>query len=257
MSFNERVVIVTGAGSGIGRGIATLLATEGARVVVAEVNEKRGAEVANELAKVDATAKFIPTDVSDERSVQTMVEATVETFGCIYGLVNNAGIETAADLTETSVQDWERVLAVNLRSVFLCSRAAIPHMRKNRKGSIVNIASVHANFGFEHASAYDASKGGIVAVTRTIALENGPYQIRANSVCPGYIDTPMWDSWLAEQAEPEKVERETSEWHPLRRRGKPLDVARAVKFLLSDDAEWITGASLVVDGGMSARFFGY
>jgi len=257
VSLNQRVVIVTGAGSGIGRGTATLLASEGARIVVAEINTQKGAEVASDLAKAGATAKFIATDVSDEQSVQRMVETTLETFGSLYGLVNNAGIETTAHLTDTSTQDWDRVLAVNLRSVFLCSRAAIPHMRKNRKGSIVNIASVHANFGFEGASPYDASKGGIVAVTRTIALENGPYQIRANSICPGYIDTPMWDAWLAEQKEPEKVERETRQWHPLRRRGTPLDVARAVKFLLSDDTEWITGASLVVDGGLSARFFGY
>jgi 3(or 17)beta-hydroxysteroid dehydrogenase len=140
--------------------------------------------------------------------------------------------------------------------VFLCSRAAIPHMRREGRGSIVNIASVHANFGFEGYSAYDASKGGIVAVTKTIALENGRYQIRANAICPGYIDTRMWDSWLAAQPDPEKIDRETRQWHPLGRRGTPLDIARAVRFLLSDEAEWITGISLVADGGMSARFFG-
>ena len=120
----------------------------------------------------------------------------------------------------------------------------------------MNTASVHANFGFQGYSAYDASKGGIVAVTRTIALENGRYQIRANAICPGYIDTAMWDSWLAAQPDATRIERETRQWHPLRRRGTPLDIARAVGFLLSDEAEWITGISLVVDGGMSTRFFG-
>jgi NAD(P)-dependent dehydrogenase (short-subunit alcohol dehydrogenase family) len=164
-----------------------------------------------------------------------------------YSWVTNSRLrkhlETSADLTATPAQEWDRILAVNLRSVFLCFRAAIPHMRKAGRGSIVNIASVHANFGFEGASAYDASKGAIVSVTRTMALENGPFQIRANSICPGYIDTPMWDSWLASQADSEKIERETQEWHPLRRRGRPLDIARAVKFLLSDEAEWITGTS--------------
>lgn len=257
MSLNQQVVIVTGAGSGIGRGTAQLLASEGARVIIAEINEQKGAETASELKWDGAAVKFVRTDVADERSVQEMVGETLSTFGSIYGLVNNAGIETSADLTTTSTQEWDRILAVNLRGVFLCSRAAIPHMRKNGRGSIVNIASVHANFAFEGYSAYDASKGGIVAVTRTIALENGPFQIRANSICPGHIDTPMWDTWLASQRDLEKIERETQEWHPLRRRGTPKDIAHAVKFLLSDEAEWITGASLVVDGGLSVRFFGY
>jgi NAD(P)-dependent dehydrogenase (short-subunit alcohol dehydrogenase family) len=130
-------------------------------------------------------------------------------------------------------------------------------MRRQRGGAIVNIASVHAYFGFEGHAAYDASKGGIVALTRTIALENGPFHIRANVVCPGYIDTPMWDEWLATLPDPDRMDRETKEWHPLRRRGTPADVAKAVRFLLSDDSDWITGASLVVDGGLSIRYFGY
>ena len=195
MSLNQKVVIVTGAGSGIGRGTAQLLASEGARVVIAEINQQKGAEAADQLNRAGGAVKFVSTDVADERSVQDMVKETLSTFGSIYGLVNNAGIETAAaDMATTPTQEWDRTLAVNLRGVFLCSRAAIPHMRTNGKGSIVNIASVHANFAFEGCSAYDASKGGIVSVTRTIALENGPFQIRANSICPGYIDTPMWDT---------------------------------------------------------------
>lgn len=256
MSLDGKVVIVTGAGSGIGRGTAMLLASSGAKVVIAEMNTESGAEVLEEIKGSGGSARFVPTDVSDERSVQSMVEATAADFGPIYGLVNNAGIGHWAELSSMPLEDWDRVLAVNLRSVFLCCRAVLPHMRRNGTGSIVNIASVHANFGFEGCSVYDASKGGVVSVTRTLALENGPYQIRANAICPGYIDTPIWSSWLANQPNPEQVERETREWHPLRRRGTPLDIGRAVKFLLSDEAEWITGASLVVDGGLSVRFFG-
>ena|SRR5207247_1947371 len=256
MSLKERVVIVTGAGSGIGRGTAELLASEGAKIVIAEINQTGGMDTLEAIVSAGGTAKFIQTNVADEQSVRLMVEAAVACYGSIYGLVNNAGIELESELSSMTVADWDRILSVNLRSVFLCSRAAIPHMRREGRGSIINIASVHANFGFERYSAYDASKGGIVAVTRTIALENGPYQIRANAICPGYIDTAMWASWLGAQPDPEKTERETRQWHPLRRRGTPLDIARAVRFLLSDEAEWITGISLVVDGGMSARFFG-
>lgn len=256
MSLKECVVIVTGAGSGIGRGTAKLLASEGAKIVIAEINQAGGTATLEEIVSSGGTAKFIHTNVADEQSVRLMVEEAVASYGSIYGLVNNAGIELEAELSSMTSADWDRILAVNLRSVFLCSRAAIPHMRRYGRGSIVSIASVHANFGFEGYSAYDASKGGIVAVTRTIALENGPYQIRANAICPGYIDTAMWHSWLATQADPERIERETRQWHPLRRRGTPLDIARAVRFLLSDEAEWISGISLVVDGGMSVRFFG-
>ena len=257
MSFQNRVVIVTGSGSGIGRGTAELLASDGALVIVAEINEASGKAVADQITKKGGTAKFIRTDVSDEASVVNMVEQATAAFGPVTALVNNAGIEENAPMISMTAANWDRVLAVNLRSVFLCSRAVIPHMRQSGGGAIVNIASVHANFGFEEAAPYDASKGGIVAVTRTIALENGPYHIRANAICPGYIDTALWDQWLASVPDPERMERETREWHPLKRRGQPLDVARAVRFLLSDDAEWITGTTLVVDGGLSARYFGY
>jgi NAD(P)-dependent dehydrogenase (short-subunit alcohol dehydrogenase family) len=257
MSLAGKVVIVTGAGSGIGRETAKLLCAAGAQVIIADINEIGGNSTSKEIHTAGGFARFVQTDVASDQSVRSMVDQTLGAFGSIYGLVNNAGIEFEADLAEMSAADWDRILSVNLRGVFLCSRAAIPHMRKNHKGSVVNIASVHANFGFAGYSAYDASKGGIVALTRTIALENGPYQIRANSICPGYIDTPMWDAWLATQPDPANIERQTKDWHPLRRRGLPLDVAKAIRFLLSDDAEWITGISLVVDGGMSTRFFGY
>lgn len=149
------------------------------------------------------------------------------------------------------------IQSVNLSSVFLCTRAILPHLRKNSKGSIVNISSIHGLYAFVGHATYDTSKGGMISLTRTIALENGPYQIRANVICPGYIDTPMWDEWLATLPDPEKMDQETKQWHPLKRRGTPLDVAKAVRFLLSDDSEWITGTCLIVDGGLSIRYYGY
>ena len=257
MPFNQKVVIVTGAGSGIGQGVATLLARDQARVVIAEIDRTRGSSVAEEIRQGGGEALYVPADVSSQDSVAAMLEKTLSHWGTVYGLVNNAGIVREAEISALPADQWDLVLSVNLKSVFLCSKAVLPSMCKQRQGSIVNMASVHAYFAFAGHAAYDASKGGIVALTRTIALENGPYQIRANVVCPGYIDTPMWDEWLATLPDPEKMDRETREWHPLRRRGSPLDVAKTVRFLLSDDSDWITGASLVVDGGLSIRYFGY
>jgi NAD(P)-dependent dehydrogenase (short-subunit alcohol dehydrogenase family) len=257
MSLKDRVVIVTGAGSGIGRGIAERLAADGARVAIAEIQEAAGAAVAEGIRRAGGAAEFFPTDVAAEESVDRMVALVAERFGGIYGLVNNAGIAgTQVEADRMSTAEWERVLAVNLRGAFFCARAAIPHMRRLGRGSIVNIASVHAQFAFAGWAHYDASKGGLVSLTRTLALENGPHQIRANAILPGYIDTPLWEAWLAQQPNPEEIETATRAWHPLRRRGTPADIAKAVRFLLSDDAEWITGATLVVDGGLSVRYFG-
>lgn len=257
MSLKDRVVIVTGGGSGIGRGIAELLAGDGAKTAIAEIHEENGAAVADGIREAGGVAEFIHTDVADEGSVYQMVEQVAARFGTVYGLVNNAGIGGAqVEAARMSTEEWDRVLAVNLRGGFFCARAAIPHMRQYGKGAIVNIASVHANFAFAGWAHYDASKGGLVSMTRTLALENGPDHIRVNVICPGYIDTPLWEEWLAKQPDPDQTEHETKTWHPLRRRGAPADVAKATRFLLSDDSEWITGATLVVDGGLSVRYFG-
>jgi NAD(P)-dependent dehydrogenase (short-subunit alcohol dehydrogenase family) len=257
VSVKDRTVIVTGGGSGIGRGIAELLAADGARVAVAEINETHGAAVADEIRRRGGVAEFIPTDVASEASVNSMVGEVVARFGSLYGLVNNAGIagsQIEADRMPT--EEWDRVHAVNLRGAFYCARAAVAHMRRFGKGSIVNIASVHAQFSFAGWAHYDSSKGGLVSLTRTLALENGPHGIRVNTISPGYIDTPLWDAWLAKQPDAAEIEAATRSWHPMRRRGTPADIAKAARFLLSDDAEWITGINLVVDGGLSIRYFG-
>lgn len=257
MSLKDRTVIVTGAGSGIGRGIAELLAADGARVVIAEIHEENGAAVAEGIRRQGGVAEFIQTDVASEASVNAMVGEAVARFGSLYGLVNNAGIAgTQVEAEAMPTEEWDRVHSVNLRGAFFCARAAIPHMKRFGKGSIVNIASVHAQFSFAGWAHYDSSKGGLVSLTRTLALENGPHQIRVNTISPGYIDTPIWDAWLAKQPDAAAIEAGTRSWHPLRRRGTPADIAKATRFLLSDDAEWITGINLVVDGGLSIRYFG-
>ena len=253
-TIDQQIVIGTGAGAGIGWGIAMLVAREGATVVVAEIDAESGARCAEEIRTGGGTSAFVQTDVADAASADAMVATTLQTFGRIDALVNNAGIEIEEETTAFSTDDWQRVLEINLGGVFLCSRACLPAMRE-QGGAIVNIASVHALFGFSGAAAYDASKGGIVAMTRSLAVENGPHGIRVNAICPGYIDTPLWDKALAAYPDPEKLERLTRENHPLRRRGRPKDVAQAARFLLSDESSWITGTTLVVDGGMGAQFF--
>lgn len=253
-TLEQQVVIVTGAGSGIGRGIAHLAAKEGAAVMIAEINSDSAARSDAEIRAAGGKSAWVETDVADEASVAAMVAKTIETFGRIDALVNNAGIDVDGETTAFSTETWRRVIDINLGGVFLCSRACLPALRK-QGGAIVNIASVHATHGFPGAAAYDSSKGGIVAMTRSLAIENGPHQVRVNAICPGYIDTPLWEKCLAAEKDPERIDRQTREGHPLRRRGTPEDVAKAARFLICDEASWITGTTLVVDGGMGAQFF--
>ncbi len=253
-TLDGQVVIITGAGSGIGRGIALLAAQEGAAAMIAEIDAESAARSADEIRAAGGSSAFVETDVADAASVGAMVEKTLATFGRIDALVNNAGIDVEGETTAFGTETWRRVLDINLGGAFLCSRACLPSMRK-QGGAIVNIASVHALFGFSGAAAYDASKGGVVALTRSLAVENGPHRIRVNAICPGYIDTPLWEKALAQFPDPPKMDRQTRQSHPLGRRGTPKDVAQAARFLISDEANWITGTTLVVDGGMSAKFF--
>jgi len=253
-TLNEKVMVVTGGGAGIGQAIAELAAKEGTSVVLAEINGDQGAATVRKIEEAGGHALCVVTDVSDAVAVDAMVAETLSRFGRIDALVNNAGIDVEEETTKYTPAMWHKTIDVNLSSVFYCSRACLPALRA-RGGVIVNIASVHAHFGFAGAAAYDASKGGIVAITRSLAIENGKHNVRVNAICPGYIDTDLWEKDLAREPDPEAFDRVTRESHPLGRRGTPKDVAHAARFLLSDESNWITGTTLVVDGGMSARFF--
>ncbi len=246
--LKEKVTIVTGGASGIGRATAILFAREGARVVVADRDPTGGQETVRMIEGEGGQAIFVQTDVSRAEDVQRMVKETVSTYGRLDVLFNNAGIGETARVTEASVEHWDKVLAVNLRSVFLGCKYAIPEMVKVGGGSIINNASILAEVGFSNAPAYSASKHGVGGLTQTVALDHAAEGIRANTVCPGFIRTPM----VTEGLDPETRDY-IAGLHPLGRMGEPEEVAEAVLFLASDRSSFVTGTCLFVDGGYTAR----
>jgi NAD(P)-dependent dehydrogenase (short-subunit alcohol dehydrogenase family) len=249
MRLDNKAAIITGAAKGIGYGIAARFLEAGARVALFDIDETGLSKAAAEL-QAHGRVLAIHGDVSREDDVARAVERTAGELGAVDVLVNNAGIELAGRIPEYTVSDWDRQIGVNLKGAFLFAKHVIPRMA-SRGGAIVNISSVHAFVSYPGSGAYDASKAGMLALTRTLALEHGSDRIRVNAICPGYIDTPMMDEWLATVESPEEEMRKVLAFHPVGRIGTPRDIAQAALFLASDAAAFITGASLVVDGGMT------
>ncbi|MFC7078361.1 SDR family NAD(P)-dependent oxidoreductase [Haloarcula halophila] len=252
----DRTVIVTGAASGIGRGIARRFGDEGANVVVADVRRepKQGARYDSDVTtptdaliaeETAGDATYVETDVGDPDSVAAMVETAVETYGGVDVLVNNAGIQIDGDSQSTTIEEWQRSIDIDLSGAFYCAKFAVPHLVE-REGQIINIGSVR---GFEGGGGppYAAAKGGVVNMTRDLAIELGPDGVRVNCINPGYIETPLQDINTDEDVA--KAEEHTL----VPRFGKPEDVGDAAVFLASDEAEFITGANLAVDGGWLAH----
>ena len=254
-----RVAIVTGAATGIGRAIALRFGGEGARVAVADRNLGLAGETMRQLGDRGAEARLVACDVSDGAQVRAMVEEVVAEWGGVDVLVNNAGVPgTAAPADETAEEDFDRVIAVNLRGVFLCAKYAIPHLEASGRGAIVNVASTFGLVGAHHAPAYCASKGGVIALTRQLAVDYGPRGIRVNAVCPGYVDNDMDQRrtrMTAEDAARHLAAREAAAaLQPLGRQAATAEIAAAVAFLASDDASFVAGAIVPVDGGCTAHF---
>ncbi len=246
ISLRDKVALITGASSGIGRATATKLAKAGARVALLDIKVEEGLKVQEEIGD---RAKFYKCDVTSEEDVKETLESVYRDFGRIDIVVNAAGIIIRKDALEISVEEWDKLINVNLKGPFLVSKYAIPYMRENGGGSIVNIASGWGLKGGPKAVAYCASKGGLVNMTRAMAIDHGKDGIRVNCVAPGDIDTPM----LREEARQLGVDfqeflKEAAD-RPIKRIGKPEDVANAVLFLASDLSSWITGSVIVVDGG--------
>ncbi|HKO05245.1 MAG TPA: SDR family oxidoreductase [Candidatus Acidoferrales bacterium] len=247
-SLEGKVALVTGAGSGIGRAIARRFAEEGAAVCLADVNEAAGSSSAEQIASEGERARFVRTDVSRSVDCARAVQATVDGFGALHILVNCAGIIRRASVTELSEADWDLVMDVNAKSVFLMSRAAMPHLGA-AGGSIVNIASGWGLAAGPRAAAYCASKAAVVLLTKAMALDHGAQGIRVNCICPGDTDTPMLRQEASQVGQAEAEFLAEAARRPLRRIGRPEEIAGAALFLASDAARFITGTALVVDGG--------
>ncbi|HET7578208.1 MAG TPA: glucose 1-dehydrogenase [Bacillales bacterium] len=248
MRLKDKVAIVTGAGQGIGEGIAKTFGREGAKIVVAERNEETGAKVAEELKDSGVEALFVKTDVGDEESVKHMVKAAVEQFGGIQLLVNNAAIAVRKSAVDTTLEEWQNVLNVNLTGPFLCSKYVIPEMKNSGGGSIINIGSWHAQRTITRFASYPAAKGGLLALTRQMALDYGPDQIRVNAVCPSMVDTPLERQTFSSLPDPEEGMRQALQYQPMGRIGEIEDIANMCLFLASDESVYVSGQSIMVDG---------
>jgi len=244
--FKNKIAIVTGAGRGIGQGIALALAKEGANVVVSDINQESCDKAAKEIEALSVKSLAVKCDVSNKTEVDNLVAKTMETFGQVDILVNNAGIFPFVPFAQMKESDWDRVMDVNLKSMFLCSQAALKFMKEG--GKIVNISSIAAFVGFEGLTHYCASKGGVSSFTRALALELAPKKINVNAIAPGAIDTPG-----AMGAVSEDVKKQTIAAIPWGRMGVPQDIGNLAVFLASEKADYITGQTIIVDGGWTLR----
>jgi NAD(P)-dependent dehydrogenase (short-subunit alcohol dehydrogenase family) len=249
--FEGKVALVTGAASGIGRASALAFAREGAKTVVADVLVESGKETVRMIKGAGGEALFVKTDVSNAAEVEALIQKVVEIYGRLDYAHNNAGIEgTMVPTADCTEENWDRTISINLKGVWLCMKYEIPQMLKQGGGAIVNTASVAGLVGFQGLPAYCASKGGVVQLTRTAALEYAKAGIRVNAVCPGVIRTPMVERLLSG---PPEAEAGFIAMEPVGRMGKPEEIAEAVVWLCSDAASFVTGHPMVVDGGMVAQ----
>ncbi|HET6898684.1 MAG TPA: glucose 1-dehydrogenase [Vicinamibacteria bacterium] len=249
-----KIAIVTGGAQGIGRAIVEKLAREGARVTFLDRDAEGGASTARDLGADGIFASFLHADVTREAEVAAAIGQVVAKAGGLDVLVNNAGVNAYFDATLMTEAQWDAVFAVDLKGAWLCAKHALPAMKRGRGGSIVNIASIHAGLTIAGMFPYAAAKSGLVGLTRSLALDYAPANIRVNAVLPGWTRTRLVEEWFRLQPDPAEAERKVLAVHPLGRLSTPMEVANLVAFVASDEASAITGAALAVDGGLGARF---
>jgi NAD(P)-dependent dehydrogenase (short-subunit alcohol dehydrogenase family) len=251
MRLKDKIAIVTGGGSGIGRAAALRFAAEGAAVAVADVSDGAARETHAQITRAGGRAIAVVGDLSRSEAVRTLVERTTAEFGTPTVLLNSAGITAFGTVEEKEADDLDHVLGINVRSIWLCAKAVIAPMRRAGGGSIVNLSSITGIVGAPGMAAYATSKGAIITLTRTLALEVAESQIRVNCICPASIDTPMLRTSFERQDDPAAARASNVKRHPLGRFGTPEDVANLALFLASDESSFITGGTYVIDGGAS------
>jgi NAD(P)-dependent dehydrogenase (short-subunit alcohol dehydrogenase family) len=251
MKFKNRVVVVTGSGSGIGRACAIEFAKEGAVVVLADINQAGAEETVRQIAAEGGISVAFKSDVSDPSSVKNLAEFTMKNYSRIDALINNAAIQINKTIDDITFEEWNQQISVNVGGIFLCSKHFLPYLRLT-KGNIVNMSSVNGFFAEPMCAGYCTTKAAIIGLTKAMAIDHGHEGIRVNCICPGYIDAGLAEGYFRSQPDPQKAREEAGMLHALWRIGKPEEVARVAVFLAGDDASFMTGASVVVDGGFGS-----
>lgn len=251
MKLSDRVVVVTGAGSGIGRACAIEFAKEGAKVIVADINQQGAEDTVNEIKASKGNASLFKTDVSKPESVRQLVDYTIKLHSRIDALVNNAAIQVNKTVEDITFEEWNQQMSVNVGGIFLCSKYFLPYLRQS-KGNIVSMSSVNGFFVEPMCAGYCTTKAAIIGLTKAMAIDHGNEGVRVNCICPGYIDAGLAEGYFQSQADPAKARQEAGKLHALWRIGRPEEVAKVAVFLASDDASFMTGASVVVDGGFGS-----
>jgi NAD(P)-dependent dehydrogenase (short-subunit alcohol dehydrogenase family) len=255
MPLNGKVALVTGGNEGIGKGIALSLASKGAKIGIIGRNEQLGRKAVSAIQRQMGKAVFLKCDVSKSKDVEDAVSGVVDKFGRLDILINNAGISPqSGSIAQVEEETWNRIIDVNLKGSFLFSKHAIPEIRHHRGGSITNIASVEGIFGAPNAVPYCASKGGMIALTKAMALDCAPMGIRVNCICPGAVRSTLAEQWWDKMGGVKRIMDLYSKTYPIGRIGEPKDIGELAAFLASDDASWITGSVIVIDGGLHAQY---
>lgn len=251
MKLKDRVAVITGSGSGIGRAAAIEFAREGAKVVVADINLAGARETVDRIGQMGGESHAVETDVANPESVRNLVRETLRVFTRVNVLFNNAAVQVNKTVEDTTVEEWDREIAVNLGGVFLCSKFFMPHLRST-KGAIVNMSSVNGFFVEPMCAGYCATKAAIIGLTKGMAIDHGKEGIRVNCICPGYIDAGLAEGYFQAQPDPAAARASAGKLHALWRIGRPEEVGRVAVFLASDDASFVTGSAYVVDGGFGS-----
>ena len=251
--FKDKIVIVTGAGSGIGETTAIKFANEGASVVVADINPETGNSVSNHINNNGAKSIFAETNVAEFKSVDNMVSQTLDTFGIPDVLINNAGINVFGEPLNMPDSEWKRAFSVDLDGVWFGCKAVLPHMLKKNKGSIVNVASVHGIQIIPNCFPYPVAKHGVIGLTKALAVDYAAKGIKINSISPGYIETPIIERFFNTKPDPIAARKEAENYQPIKRMGTTDEIANTIMFMSSDECNYMIGANIVVDGGITLR----